>query len=112
MVHKDIARYLKDEEDVPPCWAQTVTVGDERILGLGDQGQHRSGTYDVNKSKTFNVPITKLEAWFWAAAVSTAQEFGRGGGSPCFNNKPSSTAGPLQQQALFNSKTVLRACAH
>ena len=42
MVHKDIARYLKDEEDVPPCWAQTVTVGDERILGLGDQGQHRS----------------------------------------------------------------------
>ena len=66
MAHKDIARYLKDEEDVPPCWTQTITDGDERIRCLGDTGQHRSGIYDGNKSKTFNLPITKLFAAFAA----------------------------------------------
>lgn len=46
-------------------WAQTVTVGYERIRGLRDKGQQR-GTklYDANKSRTFGVPVARLYAAF------------------------------------------------
>ena len=64
--HKEIARWLRDEHDVAAWWAQTVTVGYERIRGLRDVGQRRGGGYDVNKSKTFAVPIETLYAAFGA----------------------------------------------
>jgi len=49
---------------VADWWAQTVTVGYERIKGLRDRGQRRNGTYEVSKSRTFNVPVKALfDAW-------------------------------------------------
>jgi hypothetical protein len=59
--HRDIARHvLSRHEDVSPWWAQTVTVGYERIRGLRDVGQRRGGTYDANKSRTFPVDVATL----------------------------------------------------
>ena len=60
MSHKDIAKHVGDKYPVTGWWAQTVTVGYERIRGLREIGQRRGGTYDANKSKTFPVPIAKL----------------------------------------------------
>ena len=45
-------------------WSQTVTVGYERIKGLRVKGQRRDGSYEVNKSRTYSVPVTALyDAW-------------------------------------------------
>jgi hypothetical protein len=60
MVHRDIAEYLYEEQGVPGWWAQTVTVGYERIRGLRDVGQRRSGEYEATKSKTLPVSLSKL----------------------------------------------------
>ena len=60
MPHRDIAVYVHEEHGVSRWWAQTVTVGYERIRGLREKGQRRSGTYEANKSKTFPVPVAKL----------------------------------------------------
>jgi hypothetical protein len=64
--HREIARLLHDDHDLPGWWAQTVTVGYERIRGLREKGQRRGGGYDVNKSKTYPVPVAKLYAAFGA----------------------------------------------
>ena len=64
--HKEIARLLRDEHGVAAWWSQTVTVGYERIRGLRDKGQRRGGGYDVNKSKTYPVPVADLYAAFGA----------------------------------------------
>ena len=62
--HSEIARIVHEEFDTPSWWTQTVTVGYERIKGLRDVGQRRSGEYEANKSKTFQVPVTVLfDAW-------------------------------------------------
>jgi hypothetical protein len=58
--HRDIAQYVHDNFEVSGWWAQTVTVGYERIRGLRDVGQRRGGTYDCNRSKTYPVPIATL----------------------------------------------------
>jgi len=60
MPHKDIAKYLHRELDVPAWWAQMVTVGYERIRGKRDVRQRRDGGYDANKNKTIAVPVSKL----------------------------------------------------
>jgi len=60
MKHRDIAGYVHKEMGVPAWWAQTVTVGYERIRGLRDVRQRRGGGYDANKSKTVAVPVSKL----------------------------------------------------
>jgi len=63
--HREIAKHVNDHySEVTPWWAQSVTVGYERIRGLRDIGQRRSGSYDVNKSKTVAVPISKLYGAF------------------------------------------------
>jgi len=63
--HREIAQHVKQNyPDVSFWWAQSVTIGYERIRGLRDVGQQRSGTYDVNKSKTFAVPVSELYAAF------------------------------------------------
>jgi len=60
MIHRDIAEYLCEEHGIPGWWAQTVTVGYERIRGLRDTGQRRTGEYEVSKSKTLPVPLPEL----------------------------------------------------
>ena len=64
MSHSDIAALVSEKYKVPSWWTQTVTVGYERIKGLRARGQRRDGTYEASKSRTFNVPVTKLfNAW-------------------------------------------------
>jgi len=60
MAHRDIAAHLNEKEGLPGWWAQTVTVGYERIRGLRAIGQRRSGTWEANKSRTYPVPIARL----------------------------------------------------
>lgn len=67
MPHREIARYVREQFDVSAWWAQTVTVGYERIKSLREIGQRRSGTYEVNKSKTLPVPIAQLYRAFSTA---------------------------------------------
>ena len=57
--HRDIAKYVSSL-GAPDWWAQTVTVGYERIRGLRDKGQRRGGGYEASKSRTFNVPVATL----------------------------------------------------
>ena len=62
--HRDIAVLVHETYKVREWWTQTVTVGYERIKGLRARGQRRNGTYEANKSRTFNVPVmTLFNAW-------------------------------------------------
>jgi hypothetical protein len=64
MPPRDIAALVHGKHRVGDWWAQTVTVGYERIKGLRERGQRRGGAYEVGKSKTFSVPVTALfKAW-------------------------------------------------
>jgi hypothetical protein len=60
MPHRDIARHVHETYGIGGWWSQTVTVGYERIRGLRDVGQRRSGEYEANKSRTFPVPVETL----------------------------------------------------
>lgn len=62
--HTDIARYVHEKFKIDGWWSQSVTVGYERIKGLRAIGQRRSGEFEASKSKTFNVPMTRLYAAF------------------------------------------------
>ncbi len=62
--HREIAKHVHDNYDISGWWAQTVTVGYERIRGLREITQRRGSTYDANKSKTFAVPVSKLYRGF------------------------------------------------
>ena len=62
--HRDIAQYVHEKFKVDGWWAQTVTVGYERIKGLRAIGQRRDGSFEASKSKTFTVPLARLyRAW-------------------------------------------------
>lgn len=65
--HREIAAHLRTTHELPPWWAQTVTVGYERIRGLRDVGQRRGGAYEINKSKTMPVPVSALYRAFSVA---------------------------------------------
>lgn len=58
--HREIAAAVQEDFGVSSWWAQTVTVGYERIKGLRDVGQRRGGSYEANKSKTFPVSVARL----------------------------------------------------
>ena len=60
LTHREIAHLLGTQYELPGWWAQMVAVGYERMSGLRDKGQQRSGGYDANKSRTFAVPVGKL----------------------------------------------------
>ena len=61
MPHREIAQRVHESYQIPGWWAQTVTVGYERIRGLREIGQRlRGGTFDAHKSKTFAVPVSRL----------------------------------------------------
>jgi len=64
MSHRDIAALVSTKYKIDGWWAQAVTVGYERIKGLRERGQRRDGTYEANKSRTYNVPVSRLfDAW-------------------------------------------------
>jgi len=69
MPHRDIARHLHRGHELTAWWAQTVTVGYERIRKLREVGQRRGGGYEANKSKTFAVPLSELYRAFSSPAV-------------------------------------------
>ena len=59
--HREIARHIVEaSDDVSEWWAQTLTVGYERIRGLRGVGQRRGGSWDANKSRTYPVPVSTL----------------------------------------------------
>jgi hypothetical protein len=58
--HREIAKHVQERYKVPGWWAQTVTVGYERIKGLRAVGQRRDGSFEANKSRTFAVPLARL----------------------------------------------------
>jgi uncharacterized protein YndB with AHSA1/START domain len=51
---------VADKYRIPGWWAQTVTVGYERIKGLRTVGQRRDGSFETNKSKTYSVSVDRL----------------------------------------------------
>jgi len=57
--HREIARHVASL-GVPSWWCQMVTVGYERIRGLRERGQRRSGRYTATKSRTFPVSVRVL----------------------------------------------------
>jgi len=58
--HRETAKLLRSEYELPSWWAQTVTVGYERIRGRREKGQKVDGSFAVNKSKVFPVPLADL----------------------------------------------------
>lgn len=58
--HGAIAQYVHDKYRVGGWWAQMVTVGYERIRGLRERGQQRSGDYRTSKSKTLPASLTRV----------------------------------------------------
>lgn len=58
--HSEIARYVHEKYKVPSWWTQTVTVGYERIKGLRERGQRRSGSWEAAKSRTIGAPVSAL----------------------------------------------------
>jgi hypothetical protein len=58
--HREIAKHVMEKYKIPGWWAQTVTVGYERIKGLRAVNQRRDGTFEANKSRTFAVPVSRL----------------------------------------------------
>jgi hypothetical protein len=58
--HREIARYLQEKFTLPGWWAQTITVGYERIKGLRAKGQRRDGAYEASRSRTYPVPLARL----------------------------------------------------
>jgi len=64
MPHGEIAALVNSKFKIDGWWAQTVTVGYERIKGLRVRGQRRNGTFEATKSRTFNVPVATLfDSW-------------------------------------------------
>jgi hypothetical protein len=58
--HREIAKYVEEKYQVSGWWAQTVTVGYERIKGMRAIGQRRDGSFEATKSRTFAVPLVRL----------------------------------------------------
>ncbi|WP_373046930.1 hypothetical protein [Vulgatibacter sp.] len=58
--HGAIAAFLQDEQGVEGWWAQTVTVGYERITGLRLPWQRPDGTFEANLSRTITVDAAAL----------------------------------------------------
>jgi len=46
--HREIAALVHEKHGVGSWWTQMVTVGYERLKGLRDRGQQRSGAYEVS----------------------------------------------------------------
>lgn len=62
--HAEIAAWLRDDQGVGGWWAQTVTVGYERITGVRLPGQMPDGTFSVSRSRTLDLDADELRAAF------------------------------------------------
>jgi len=60
--HTAIAAWLVDAHAVSGWWAQSVTVGYERITGLRVPGQRPDGTFSVGRSRLLDVDRDALRA--------------------------------------------------
>lgn len=60
--HRSIAASLRDQHGVDAWWAQTVTVGYERITGRRLPYQQPDGTFTASRSRTVNVDAAWLRA--------------------------------------------------
>lgn len=60
--HAAIAAYLQTEHGVDAWWAQTVTVGYERITGLRLPYQRPDGTFTAGKSRLVTIDAAALRA--------------------------------------------------
>lgn len=58
--HREITRYVEETFDISAWWVQSVVIGYERIVGLREIGQSRTGSYEASKSKTLPVSIDSL----------------------------------------------------
>jgi hypothetical protein len=58
--HGAVATWLQEEHDVPGWWAQSVTVGWERITGRRLPYQVADGTFTANRSATVTVDADAL----------------------------------------------------
>jgi hypothetical protein len=58
--HTAIATYLREQHGVDGWWAQSVTLGYERIKGLRLRYQGTDGSFTANKSKTVKVDSKAL----------------------------------------------------
>ena len=58
--HSKIAKYVMEKYNIPGWWAQTVTVGYERITGRRAVGQRVDGSFEASKSRTFPVALPRL----------------------------------------------------
>jgi uncharacterized protein YndB with AHSA1/START domain len=58
--HPEIARYVKEKFKVRDWWTQAVTVGYERIRGLRERGQRRSGSWEASKSRTIGAGVSAV----------------------------------------------------
>jgi hypothetical protein len=58
--HREIAEHVRKSYKLTGWWSQSVTVGYERIKGLRAIGQRRDGGFEANKSKTFQLPVSRL----------------------------------------------------
>jgi hypothetical protein len=67
--HREIAKHVHEKYKIPGWWAQTVTVGYERIKGLRAVGQRRDGSFEASKSRTFAVPLARLYSAFHDARI-------------------------------------------
>ena len=67
--HGEIAKYVHEKYKVSGWWAQSVTVGYERIKGLRAVGQRRDGSFEASKSRTFSVPVSTLYGAFHNARL-------------------------------------------
>lgn len=118
--HREIARHVQEAHGVDGWWAQTVTIGYERLKGRREVGQGAGGKYEGSASKTFAAPLARLwSAWLddeerdqWlppgTLSLRTAQE-GRsarfdvaGGGilALWFTDKGAKSSVQLQQEKL------------
>ena len=59
--HAAIAKWLEAEHGIDGWWAQTVTVGYERITGIRLPHQMADGTFTANKSKTITADAELLD---------------------------------------------------
>ena len=60
--HTAIAAWLGSEHQVEAWWAQAVTIGYERIVGLRRRGQMADGTFTVNAGRTLELDADDLRA--------------------------------------------------
>lgn len=64
MSHKEIAELIHSTWKTSGWWSQMVAVGYERVRGLREKGQKRSGSYTINKSRTYPVAVEQLFSAF------------------------------------------------